>query len=126
VIRNNLIYGYENFGIALYQIDAGAGSKNNVIVDNTIVAGPSSAAAIRILNAGTGNTILNNILLGGGGISYRISNDSLPGLVSDYNVGGGLFQSEDSTTTESLAQWRTQTGQDAHSFTSAATQIFIA
>jgi hypothetical protein len=127
VIENNLIYGYQNYGIALYQIDASAGSKNNVIVNNTIVSTVSGAgAAVRILDGGTGNTILNNILLGGGGIALRISNDSLSGLVSNYNIGGSsYFQSEDSGSTQTLAQWRTQKGQDANSLTATTTQLFV-
>ena len=125
-IENNLIYGYQGFGIVLYQIDAGGGSKNNIIVNNTIVATVSGAgAAIRILNAGTGNTILNNILLGGGGIVLRISSDSMSGLVSNYNIGGGVYQSEDTGTTQTLAQWQTSTGQDGHSFTATAAQLFV-
>jgi hypothetical protein len=127
VIENNLIYGYQDYGIALYQIDASAGSKNNVIVNNTIVSTVSGAgAAVRILDGGTGNTILNNILLGGGGIALRISNDSLSGLVSNYNIGASssYFQSEDSGSTETLAQWRTQSGQDANSVTATAAQLF--
>ena len=126
-IENNLIYGYEDFGIALYQIDAGGPSKNNVIVNNTIVATTafsSPGAAIRILNAGTGNAIRNNILLGGGGYAYRISADSISGLVSDYNATGGVYQSEDTGTTETLAQWQAQTGQDAHSFISVPSALF--
>ena len=107
IIQNNLIYGYQSFGIRLYQIDAAGGSKNNVIVDNTIVATSSgTGAAVRILDAGTGNTLLNNILLGSDGITYRISSDSLPGLVSDYNASGGVYQSEDTGATQTLAQWR--------------------
>ena len=78
---------------------------------------------MRILNAGTGNTLLNNFLLGGSDIAYRISNDSLPGLVSDYNIASSLFQSEDTSATETLAQWRTQTGQDMHSFGSTAAAL---
>jgi hypothetical protein len=127
VIRNNLFYGYQSSGICLFQIDASGPSKGNVIVDDTFAATAAGAgAAIRILNGGTGNTLLNDVLLGGGGITYRIASDSLPGLVSDYNVVGSLFQSEDSGATQTLAQWRAQTGQDAHSFTASAAQMFVA
>jgi hypothetical protein len=127
VIRNNLIYGYQGYGIVLYQIDASAGGKNNVIADNTIVSTVTGAgAALRFENGSTGNTVLDNILLGGGGITYRISSDSLPGLVSDYNVVGSLFQSEDTGATQTLAKWLSQGGQDAHSFTAAAAQMFVA
>ncbi len=127
VIENNLIYNYQDYGICLYQIDASSGSSNNVIVNNTIDAGTSSnaGAAIRILDASTGNTILNNILLGGGGITLRISSDSMTGLVSNHNVVGSLYQSEDTGATESLAQWQSATGQDANSFTATPAQLFV-
>jgi hypothetical protein len=124
-IENNLIYGYTNFGICLYKIDAGGPSKNNIIVNNTIVSTVSGAgAAIRILDGGANNTILNNILLGGGGVALRISSDSMSSLVCDYNIGGGLYQSEDTGNNQTLAQWQASTGQDAHSFTATAAQLF--
>ena len=49
----------------------------------------------------------------------------LPGLVSDYNVVGGLYQSEDTAATQTLTQWRTQTGKDLHSFVSLAGVLFV-
>ena len=62
--------------------------------------------------------------MGGGGITYRVSADSLPGLISDYNVVGALDQSEDTGATETLAQWQAQTGLDAHSFVASPSQLF--
>ena len=71
---------------------------NNVIVNNTIVGTLSgSSAALNILNASTGNTVLNNILLGGDGNAYEIAADSISGFVSDYNVtsiSGGVEPQE--------------------------------
>ena len=125
-IQNNLIYGYQGFGICLFYIDSSGPSKNNLIVNNTIVSTVSGAgAAIRILDSGTGNTLSNNILLGGGGIALRISADSMSGLVSDYNVTGGVYQSEDDGSTRSLSQWRSQVSQDTHSLTATASALFV-
>ncbi len=126
-IENNLIYNYQDYGICLYQVNASGPSKNNIIVDNTIDYGTSSGAgaALRILDGSTGNTVLNNILLGGGGITIRISSDSMSGLTSNYNVVESLFQSEDTGNTESLAQWQSSTGQDAKSFTATPSQLFV-
>src|SRR5262249_53710338 len=45
--------------------------------------------------------------------------------VSDYNVVGVLFQSEDTGATQTLAQWRATTGQDAHSLTTTASSLFV-
>jgi hypothetical protein len=126
IVRNNLFYGYQNYGIVLYQIGASGPSNNNVIVNNTIVSAVAGAgAALRILNGATGNTVLNNILLGSDGNACRISSDSLPGLVSDYNVVSAKFQSEDTGATQTLAQWRTQTSHDTHSFTATAASLFV-
>jgi hypothetical protein len=124
-IRNNLIYGYQGFGICMYQIDAGAPSTNNFILNNTIVSTVAGAgAALRIKDAGTGNTARNNILLGGGSIAEDFSTDSLPGLVSDYNVVSSLIQNDDTGNTQTFTQWQAQ-GHDAHSVTAAATSVFL-
>jgi parallel beta-helix repeat protein len=124
-IVDNLIYGYQSYGIVLFQGDSLDGSKNNIIVNNTIVGtATGSGAALRIENGATGNTVLNNVLLGKDGNALRISNDSMPGLVSDYNAVSNSYQSEDTGSTESLAQWQSATGQDKHSFTSTAAALF--
>jgi hypothetical protein len=116
VVENNLIYGYQDYGIAMYQSNASGGSINNLIVNNTIVdTAGADGSAIRILDGSTGNTIFNNILLGGSQGTIRISNDSLSGLQSNYNIVDDLYQSEDTGNTESLAQWQQQTGQDLNS-----------
>ena len=120
VIENNLIYNYQNYGICLYQSDAAAGSKNNVIVDNTIDSGTSTGTggAIRILDSSTGNTILNNILLDGSTNVYRIAADSVSGTVSNYNVVsvGAQVQSDDTGSEEPFSSWQSSTGQDKNSF----------
>lgn len=115
-IRNNLLYNFANTGITMFQIDASGPSKNNIIVNNTIIAGPASTgAAIRIVNSGTGNTITNNILEGGNGITLRIATDSISGLVEDYNIVGNSYDSSDSGSIKTFANWKTSSGQDAHS-----------
>ena len=125
-IENNLIYNYSDYGICLFQSDAGGPSIDNLIVNNTIVGtSTTNDGAIRILDGGTGNTILNNILLDGSGNTYRISSDSLSGLVSNYNVVSANVQSDDTGSEETFAQWQTQTGQDANSLTATASQLFV-
>ena len=128
VIENNVIFNYQNFGICLYQIDAAEGCKSNVIVNNTISSGTNAAtgAVLRILDASTGNTVFNNVLLSSGGNAYRISADSLAGLASDYNVldVGVRIQSEDDGSEQSFVQWQGQ-GYDAHSLTSVPAQLFL-
>ena len=128
-IENNLIYNYADYGICLYQIDAGGPSQNNVIVNNTIDSGTSTgtSGSIRILDGSTGNTILNNILLDGSSVVYRISADSQSGTVSNYNIvpNGAQVQSEDTGQNESFSQWQSSTGQDHNSFAATAAQLFV-
>ena len=94
----------------------------------SIRAHPSgTGGSIRILDASTGNTILNNILLDGSTIVYRIASDSQSGMVSNFNVvpSGAQVQSEDSGQNESFSQWKSTTGQDHNSIVSAAAQLFV-
>jgi parallel beta-helix repeat protein len=127
IVRNNLITGWQKYGVVLFQIDSALPSAGNIIVNNTFADGQSgSGAALRLLDAATGNTILNNILLGGDGNGLRISSDSQSGLVSDYNVIGNSVQSEDTGNSQSLAQWQASSGQDAHSFVAAESSLFVA
>jgi hypothetical protein len=124
-IENNLIDGYADCGICIYQSDAAGPSSGNTIVNNTItstVAG--SGAAIRMLDGAINNTVLNNILLGDDGNTYRISSDSVPGLVSNYNVVSPNVQSDDNGSEEAFAQWQAATNQDSHSLLATSSQIF--
>ena len=128
-IVNNLIYNYANYGICLYYGDSSGPSLNNIIVNNTIYSGTSTGTvgSIRILDASTGNTILNNILLDGSSIVYRIAADSTGGMVSNYNVvpSGAQVQSEDTGQNEPFSQWQSTTGQDKKSFSASAAQLFV-
>jgi hypothetical protein len=44
VVRNNLVFDHHSSGISLYRIDGGAGSRNNLVVNNTFI---TAAAAGR-------------------------------------------------------------------------------
>ena len=128
-IENNLIYNYADYGICLYQIDAGGPSQNNVIVNNTIDSGTSTGTggSIRILDGSTGNTILNNILLDGSSVVYRISADSQSGTVSNHNIvpNGAQVKSDDTGAEEPFSQWQSSTGQDHNSLTATPSQLFV-
>ena len=85
-IRNNVLYGYEGYGIVLYQIDATGPGKNNIIVNNTIVSTVSGAGAAFRANGGSAPNILyNNILLGGDNEVARLAGDSLNQTMA-YNI----------------------------------------
>jgi Ca2+-binding RTX toxin-like protein len=126
-IQNNLLYDNHASGISLYQIDGGGPSKNDVIANNTVLVASDGRWAINVTNGATGTTLVNNILYNYG--SYRgsvsVSADSLSGLKSDYNAVMDRFTSDDGNTVQTLAQWQTATGQDAHSIIATPSQLFV-
>ena len=116
VIRGNLLYNNHASGITLFSQD-GLAAKNNVVTCNTIIQAmdPMSRWCIRIANASTGNTVINNILWSRH--SFRgaidIDLDCLPDFSSDYNLVIDKFSRDD--TFLSLLEWQSITGQDSHS-----------
>lgn len=126
VIQNNLLYDNHATGIALFQGDGADASKNNVIVNNTVVVAADGRWALLIVDGSTGNTVVNNILLnrnpGRGAID--IDSASLDGFYSDYNAVTDAFTPDDGGTVLGLADWQAATGQDAHSFVATEAQLF--
>jgi parallel beta-helix repeat protein len=127
LIRNNLVYNTHASGLSLYRIDGGGPSTGNRVLNNTIVVASNGRWALNVQDGATDNTFLNNIVHNNH--SYRgvfdISPDSLPGLVSDYNVVMDRFTTDGGDTILTLAEWRQQTGQDTHSFTSTPSALFV-
>lgn len=126
-IENNLVYGNHASGISLYSIDGGGGSSGNVVVNNTVHQASDARWALNIQDASTNNTVLNNVLLSQH--SFRgaidISEDSLSGLVSDYNAVISRFNVGEASSFYTLAQWQASTGQDAHSFVASPAELFV-
>lgn len=124
VIRNNLLYSNHKSGISLYRIDGGDGSKNNLVVNNTVWNAADARWCLNIQDGSTGNHVRNNILFNDhptrGAID--ISVDSLPGFVSNHNVVKDKFGIGGAFLT--FAQWKAQTGQDANSTVSTPTATF--
>jgi hypothetical protein len=127
LIRNNLIYDEHASGISVYRIDGGGPSSGNRILNNTIVVASNGRWALNIQDGARDTILGNNILCNRG--SYRgvldISEDSLPGLSSDYNAVMNRFTTDGGDTILTLSQWRQQTGLDAHSFVATPTQLFV-
>jgi hypothetical protein len=127
-IQNNLIYGNHAAGITLYRIDGGAASTNNVVVHNTILQASDARWAINIRDGATGATVRNNILYNAHAFrgSLNVNTDSLAGLASDWNVVMNRFSTDEGETAIlTLAQWRTQTGQDQHSLVALPANLFV-
>ena len=110
-------------GISLYQVDAAAGCRTTWW--STTPSSPGRRGrALRIGDGSTGNTVLNNILTSANpnASSIDINSGDLSGLTSDYNVLG--FVLVDSSGVGGLSGWKSNYGQDKHSFTSSLGALF--
>ncbi len=127
VVRNNLIYDHHSSGISMYRIDGGTGSRNNLVVNNTIIVASDGRWAINISNGSTGNRIFNNILFSHHSFRGAITIDatSRTGFASDYNSVMDRFSIDGGSTRIGLASWRAL-GYDAHSFIAAPPDHFVA
>lgn len=115
-IYNNLLYNNHATGIAMYQIDGAEGSKNNKIFNNTIIHPSNGRWAILVVNASTGNTIYNNILINKHSFrgSICLDEESKPGFISDYNLVVNRLSDDDGNSNMSLTSWQAM-GYDTHS-----------
>jgi parallel beta-helix repeat protein len=125
-IENNLLYNNHASGIALYMIDAAAGSSGNTVVNNTVVMASDARWALLIGNASTGNQVDNNILYTNRSTrgSINISTDSLPDFRSDHNIGVDRFTTDDGDSILALTEWQKSTGQDKNSIISVPSSLF--
>ncbi len=126
-IINNLVYNTHASGISLYRIDGGAPSRRNLVVNNTVVVAADGRWALNIRDGSTDNQAYNNVFYNyhptRGSISVWAN--SLAGFRSDYNAVMNRFTTTDGSSVVSLAQWRTATGQDAHSFVATPAALFV-
>ncbi len=126
-IENNLVYGNHASGISLYKIDGYDGSKNNLVVNNTVYEPSDGRWALNIQSGSTGNMALNNILISDHPFrgAIDISADSLSGFTSNYNAVISRFTTNGGNTIQTLAQWRANTGQDINSLVATAANLFV-
>ncbi len=95
VVRNNLIYHCKTKAIALWD-DGNTpeyGSKNNLIINNTIIMDNVTRECIQLRNGSTGNTIRNNLFVAP---FYAVIADdsSIEGTVIDHNLYSGTREPE--------------------------------
>jgi hypothetical protein len=116
VVRNNLVYDAHGTGLSFAMVNASGGSKNDLVVNNTVVmAADAAGAAFRVAKGpNTGLTVLNNIFLtentnrkADGGYSYAV--DTTTGSTFDFNVVTNPVARH-----VSLKRWQQQ-GFDTHS-----------
>ncbi|MGI8475028.1 MAG: right-handed parallel beta-helix repeat-containing protein [Thermomicrobiales bacterium] len=129
VVRNNLLYGNHASGIAVFQQDGAICSRNNSILNNTIVMATDSRWAVTINapdpSACTGNILADNILFTAHSWRGSISlGGGMTGFASDHNVVMDRFSVDDGDTRLGLAGWRAL-GHDAASIIATPAQLFI-
>ncbi len=126
LIRNNLIYDEHASGISLYQIDGGGPSTGNRVLNNTVLIAADGRWALNIQDGAANATARNNILWNEHSFrgSLDISADSLPGFTDDNNAVMDRFTTDGGDTILTLAEWRQQSAQDAHSFLATPDQLF--
>src|SRR5207247_553490 len=127
VIRNNLVYRSHSNGISLHMLDAAQPSQRNLVANNTVIN--TCYWALQFRDGATNNTALNNILYTESSFSSRgallIAADSRAGAASDYNAVQDLFNTDaDENEPRTLAEWRSATGFDPHSFLATPAQLF--
>jgi hypothetical protein len=124
VIRNNVLDGNHASGISLYQIDGGAPSTGNQVINNTVRMASDARWALNIQNGSTDNTVRNNILLDANPSNGAIDvcSGCMTGMLSDHNAVVGRFSIDGSVM--DLAGWRSQTGNDIASFAATDSDLF--
>jgi len=127
-IENNLVYNNHASGISLYRIDGGGGSTGNIVINNTVHQPSNGRWALNITDAATGNTVLNNIFVSEHATrgSISVSANSVPGLVSNYNVVESPLSADggNPATTLTFAQWQAA-GRDLNSKVADAASLFV-
>jgi parallel beta-helix repeat protein len=127
IIRNNLLYDNHASGISLYQIDGGSGSRDNRVLNNTILMPSDGRWAINIPDANAvNNQLYNNIVLNSHSWrgSILIATPAQSGFESDYNVVMDRFSADSGDTRLTLAQWQAL-GHDTHSLIADSSQLFV-
>lgn len=125
--RNNVIYNAHASGIALFRIDAGGPSKNNVIVNNTILQADNGRWGILINGGSINNIVFNNIIYSYHSFrgSISIEPGSMAGFHSNYNIVTDRMSTDDGSSNMSLNDWKNETAQDSNSIIAEPGEIFF-
>ncbi|MHC4712533.1 MAG: putative Ig domain-containing protein, partial [Planctomycetota bacterium] len=132
-IKNNLIYDNTSRGIYLNGNLASISSRDNLVLNNTVVVPSAGGNVVFIIRfAGgipeaTGNKLYNNILYhyGTAADDYTICIDTAAetGFESDYNVVMEYFGLDDGGTTLTFSEWQAR-GYDGNSIQASDTDLF--
>jgi hypothetical protein len=126
IVRNNLLYDNHAGGVAIYQIDGAVCSRDNRILNNTIVLAGDGRWAVNVYAGCTGNKVFNNVLYTAH--SWRgsivLGAAQIAGFESDYNVVMDRFSTDGGNTRVGLAAWQ-GLGYDLHSRIATPAQLFV-
>lgn len=129
VFRNNLLLGNHAGGITLFQIDGGAASTGNLVVNNTIVMASDGRWGIALHDGAANTTLANNIVLSRhsfrGSLDVEVATGSHAGLASDHNVLMDRITTDGGDSVIDLATWRQDFGQDGASFIAGEAALFV-
>lgn len=131
VIQNNIIFNNYAGGIAAWDDGQGIqwGSKNLVIIHNTIYFRPVEGRwAISLKNGSTGAAIFNNIMAGGRRGGFEFNSNCLTGIEINYNTYyrfSSLSMVTDEDVREyTLVEWQLA-GYDRQSFMDSPLNLFV-
>jgi hypothetical protein len=126
VFRNNLIYGNGKHAVSLYNNNTATGCTDDLFVNNTLVS--ARMFPVMMKPGSTANRFYGNILLQGTERTTYGSfgtNGPPDGLASDYNVVADRFSTDLGVSRMTREKWSALTGQDRHSVTATADQVFV-
>jgi hypothetical protein len=97
------------------------------VINNTVHQPSNGRWALNISDGSTDNTVLNNILVSDHSFrgSIAATEDSLPGMVSNYNALAPRFTTDTGDTTFGFAAWQDLLDDDAQSFPATAAALFL-
>jgi parallel beta-helix repeat protein len=127
IVRNNLLYDNHATGIALFQQDGAICSRDNRVLNNTILNEADGRWAVTISHTScVNNKIFNNILYTAHSFrgSIELPADTIPGFESDYNIVMDRFSIDDGNSVISLAAWQAL-GYDTNSILINLSQLFV-
>ena len=127
IVRNNLLYDNHATGIALFQQDGAVCSRDNRVLNNTILNELDGRWAITLSHTScVNNKLFNNILYTAH--SFRGSIELPAGIVagfeSDYNIVMDRFSIDDGNSVIPLNQWQ-GLGFDLNSSIINFSQLFV-
>lgn len=127
IVRNNLLYDNHATGIAIFQQDGAVCSRDNRVLNNTILNESDGRWAVTLSHTScVNNKLFNNILYTAHSFrgTIELPAGSIAGFESNYNIVMDRFSIDDGNSVISLAQWQ-GLGYDANSFIINLSQLFV-